>query len=265
MRLRHAHEHAVDREAGGRGTTFVRYLVVIASLCNRSGLGRRIGLSGRRPGTITQSFGRFVTGLLFHRRITPRSAPRVGACIGHSPHERRVEVIALKLFDLLRARHNLDEAHRKLLSVAALVHDAAKESSPADHDVRGAELVLADRSLPLSPSRRRAVAMLVRYHRNAGGARGAAASVPGYDPRSLLLLLALLHAADGLDSRRVPLAAIVARRKGGTLDIVCLVTRKLARARRLLARPRKFRLLQRMLGIEVRVSVERALQEECPR
>jgi len=145
--------------------------------------------------------------------------------------------------------------------VAARVHDAAKTSSPADHDVRGAELVLADRSLPLSPARRRAVAMLVRYHRRAGGARAAARQVPGHPPHALLVLLALLHAADGLDSRRIHVAAIVARAKGRTLYVTCLVTRNLSRARRVLTRPRKFKLLARVLGIDVRVRVERALDE----
>ena len=206
-----------------------------------------------------------MTGLLFHPQSTPRSTSRTAARLGHSAHERRVALIAVKLFDLLRPRHKLDGEHRQLLSTAALVHDAAKASSPADHDVRGAELVLADRSLPLSPARRRAVAMLVRHHRKSGGARAAAADLPDCEPRALLLLLALLHAADGLDSRRVRVSAIVARRKGRTLHIVCLVTRKLTRARRLLARPRKFRLLERVLGIDVHVRVERALGEVSAR
>lgn len=203
-----------------------------------------------------------MTSLLFHRQTTRKIGTHGGARIGHSAHERRVAVIACKLFDLLRDRHHLDDAHRDLLSIAALVHDAAKESSPADHDVRGAEMVLADRSLPLSPARRRAVAMLVRYHRKAGGARAAAASMPAHDPRALLVLLALLHAADGLDSRRVHVGAIIVRKKGRTLDLNCLVPRKLTRARRRLTRPRKFGLLGRVLGIDVRVRVERAMEEE---
>jgi exopolyphosphatase/pppGpp-phosphohydrolase len=179
--------------------------------------------------------------------------------LGHSAHERRVALIAGKLFDLLRPRHRLDDEHRQLLSTAALVHDAAKAASPADHDVRGAELVLADRSLPLSPARRRAVAMLVRYHRDADGALHAAARLHGIKSDALMMLLAMLHAADGLDSRRVSVEAIIARRKGRTLHITCLVGRKLARAQRHLARPRKFKLLDRTLGVDVRVSVERAI------
>ena len=188
-------------------------------------------------------------------------APRAAARLGHSAHERRVALVAVKLFDLLRARHKLDATHRDLLWTAALVHDAAKASSPADHDVRGAELVLKDRSLPLSPSRRRAVAFLVRYHRDADGAQRAAGEVRGFDAEALLALLALLHAADGLDSRRVPLSAIIVRKRGRALDITCLVTGKLVRARRTLTRPRKFKLLSRVLDVNVGVNVERALDE----
>jgi exopolyphosphatase/pppGpp-phosphohydrolase len=183
------------------------------------------------------------------------------APLGHSAHERRVALLAVKLFDLLRARHKLDSAHRQLLWTASLVHDAAKESSPADHDVRGAELVLRDRSLRLSPARRRAVAFLVRYHRDADGAIEAAADVDGIKPDALMTLLALLHAADGLDSRRVSVEAVIARRKGRTLHITCVVARKLARARRVLARARKFKLLDRTLGVAVSVRVERAIDE----
>ena len=209
--------------------------------------------------TIRRSSGRIVTGLLFHPQSAPRPTPRTAARLGHSAHERRVALIAGKLFDLLRPRHKLDDEHRLLLSTAALVHDAAKALSPADHDVRGAELVLADRSLPLSPVRRRAAAFLVRYHRDADGALDAAAKLHAIKTDALMTLLALLHAADGLDSRRVSVEAIIARRKGRTLHITCLVGRKLARAQRLLARPRKFKLLDRTLGVDVRVSVERAM------
>ena len=202
-----------------------------------------------------------LTSLLFHNRGLTRAKPPPGARLGHSVHERRVAEVALKLFDLLASRHGLDGEHRKLLETAALVHDAAKESSPADHDVRGAELVLADRSLPLAPGQRRAVAFLVRYHRDGDGASAAARAVTGYEVDALMAMLALLHAADGLDSRRVPLSAIIVRKRGRALDITCLVTGKLMRARRTLTRPRKFKLLSRVLDVNVGVNVERALDE----
>jgi exopolyphosphatase/pppGpp-phosphohydrolase len=201
-----------------------------------------------------------LTGLLFHPRSSPKPKSR-GARLGHSPHERRVAQLSLKLFDLLRSRHKLSDRHRDLLATAALVHDAAKDSSPADHDVRGAELVLADGSLSLTPAQRRAVAFLVRYHRDGDGARAGAPPVRGYDVRALMTLLAVLHAADGLDSRRVPVSAIIVRRKARALDVTCLVSDKLVKARRVLGRRRKFKLLSRVLGVEVRVRVERALDE----
>src|SRR5687768_15552641 len=107
--------------------------------------------------TIKPSSGRNLTGLLLHAPKAQRSTDRTTrrpTRLGHSGHERRVAQIAMKLFDLLRARHGLDGEHRSLLETAALVHDAAKDASPADHDVRGAEMVLADRWLPLTVRRR---------------------------------------------------------------------------------------------------------------
>ena len=169
--------------------------------------------------------------------------------------------VSLKLFDLLSGRHGLDNEHRDLLATAALVHDAAKAASPADHDVRGAEMVLADRTLQLTLPQRRAVAYLVRYHRDGDGGIEAAPAVHGYDARSVMTLLALLHAGDGLDSRRVPVSAIIIRKKGRALDVSCLVAAKLIKARRVLTRPRKFKLLNRVLGVDVRVRVERALDD----
>jgi hypothetical protein len=76
-----------------------------------------------------------------------------------------------------------------------------------------------------------------------------------------MTLLALLQAADGLDSRSVAPSAILVRRKGRVLRVRCLVQQKLDKAKRVLTRPRKFKLMRRVLGIDVRVRVELVLEE----
>src|SRR3954449_479784 len=95
-------------------------------------------------------------------RTTFEMIRSLGGC---SPHERRVAGIATRLFDLLLPLHSLGAAERRLLRVAALLHDCGRVAVGADgHNVHGATIVGEDRQLPLTASRRRAVASLVRYH-----------------------------------------------------------------------------------------------------
>jgi exopolyphosphatase/guanosine-5'-triphosphate,3'-diphosphate pyrophosphatase len=181
--------------------------------------------------------------------------------LGCSRHERRVAAIAVRMFDLLCADHGLGMRHRGLLRIAALVHDAAKRYGDADHHVRGARFVLRDRSLRLTARARRAVAYLVRYH------RGDIADVDGLlrsgdGRRKLRILLALLRAADALDSRNLTATSIVIRKKGRKLKIQCRVEGEIDRARERFARRSKFELLQETLGLRAQVRVRCASADD---
>jgi hypothetical protein len=171
--------------------------------------------------------------------------------------------IALKLFDLLGDEHGLNDEFRLILQTAALRHDAAKSFSPADHEVRGAAMLLSDAQLTLRGWQRRAAAFLVRFHRDpdAGAAGLAEFRLPPGRAAEILTLLALLQSADGLDSRGVPTSAVIIRRKNRKLQVLCLVSAKLNKARRTFTRRRKFKLLRRVLGIELDVRVERTAGE----
>ena len=181
---------------------------------------------------------------------------------GSSRHERRVSRIAVRLFDLLAPIHQMNRRHRKLLRLAALVHDAGRSISSDGHAQHGAELVLRSREIDVTEDYRRALAYLVRYHAGPVPAlRDDEILLPGDGRRKLLVLLSLLRAADGLDSRRLDSTAIIAQLKSQRLSVRCMVRRRLARAQRILHRKAKFKLLEEMLGLRVKLRVTGATLE----
>ena len=188
--------------------------------------------------------------------------PRLGRGQGSSSHERRVAQIAMRLFDLLAPQHKLGPKYREILRLGALLHDAGRHFGAADHHLTGAELVLADRRLRLARRTRRCVAYLVRYHRGNVPARSETQILlPGDRHRKLRILLGLLRAADGLDSRRASPTAIVMKQKSHRLSVRCLVGNDRAHARKKLGQSRKFRLLERSLKLTVSVRVDSILPE----
>jgi exopolyphosphatase/pppGpp-phosphohydrolase len=183
---------------------------------------------------------------------------RLRGRLGCSDHERRVATIATRLFDLMAPKHQLAATYRELLHLAALLHDAAKPTGSDGHEVRGAEMVMSDPTLRVTPWQRRAVAFLIRYHR---GEIPAADEIlqRGDGRRKLYMLLGFLRAADALDRRRVSATALIIRRTGHKLRVQCLVEGDAGEARKLLGRARKFTLLEQTFGVRVRVRVDSML------
>src|SRR5688572_1294280 len=123
--------------------------------------------------------------------------------LGGTGHERRVAAIASTLFDLTAPLHDLAAADRRLLQLSALAHDVGRSVDPAEHPAEGARMVAADESMPLSPAERRGIAYLTRYHRGKAPAPGKDKVLSDADDAERMhQLLALLRAADALDSRR---------------------------------------------------------------
>jgi len=87
--------------------------------------------------------------------------------LGGSGHERRVASVAATLFDLAAPLHGLTSlADRRLLQLAALVHDVGRCAGKPGHPAAGAAMVLSDEAaLPLTAAERRAVAYLTLHHR----------------------------------------------------------------------------------------------------
>jgi hypothetical protein len=180
------------------------------------------------------------------------------------------------LFDLTASLHGLASlADRRLLQFAALVHDVGRCEGKEAHPASGAAMVLSDESLPLTAAERRAVAYLTLYHRGAVPAAGADDVLhhDADDAERLIKLLALLRAADALDSRslespQLVFALVPGPARAGTgagartgerarprLRVTCYLQTDSAKARRVYERRKKFRLLEDVLGCRVEVEI----------
>ena len=194
------------------------------------------------------------TGL---RGIELREVRRwVAGRMGDVRHERRVTRVATALFDLTADLHGLGRGERRLLRAGALLHDIGRTGGAEGHDVRGAREILRGEVPGVPNDIRPAVAYLVRYHRGAVPERRREARVdPGISFRTAQTLLALLRCADGLDRRRFGRPTLVMRRGRRGIKITCHVNRGGRAARRAFGRKKKYRLLEEVLGVGVRVEV----------
>jgi len=174
-------------------------------------------------------------------------------------HEHRVLVIATKLFDLTEDVHELTPRDRRLLRLAALLHDIGRRFGEKNHPADGARMIEEDSYLPITARQRRALSYLTRYHRGAVPRLGFDGILRDGDGRkSLMKILALLRAADVLDSRQLRPPTLAIALKGGRLSINCFVQSDLNKARKVYRRRKKFRLLEELLDLKVDVAVERA-------
>jgi exopolyphosphatase/guanosine-5'-triphosphate,3'-diphosphate pyrophosphatase len=178
------------------------------------------------------------------------------AHLGSVRHERRVASLATTLAEITSAFHDLSPADFRLLKMAALVHDVGRHFSDKHHPAVGAAMIRRDDSLPLTRRQRRALAYLALRHRGAvPEVSDDRALRPSDDAQTLRLLLALLRAADCLDSRSLPSPRILISRRGRRIQIYCHLREDSAKGRRVFSRRKKFRLLEEMLGCRVEVHV----------
>lgn len=183
--------------------------------------------------------------------------------LGSVEHERRVAAIGAAIFDLTSPMHDLESSHRRLLRIAALVHDVGRSVDDATHPAEGARLILADDQLPLKAAERRCLAYLTLYHRGSVPALGRDAVLSkGDDHESLLRILAFLRTADALDGRSMEPTHLSFRLSSGRLQVRCLLPDDSAKARRLYRRRKKFRLLEDLLDcrLDFDVSVPRSFE-----
>jgi exopolyphosphatase/guanosine-5'-triphosphate,3'-diphosphate pyrophosphatase len=183
----------------------------------------------------------------------------VHAQLGTIRHEQRVSEIAQKLFDLTWPLHGLGRRERRLLRLAALVHDVGRAIDDLTHPKQGARMILEADHLPLSRFERRALAYVTRRHRG---------DVPeprcdkylnaDDDARTLLIVLALLRAADALDGRSLESPRLVFALLGKQLRITCYLDSECPKAWRAYSRRKKFRLLEAQLDIRIEVRPEHA-------
>lgn len=172
-------------------------------------------------------------------------------------HERRVAGIAARLFDLTGLKHGMTAEDLRLLRLAAMVHDVGRVQDVELHPEIGAEMVRRDQALPLTNPERRWLAYLTRYHRGRVPRLGRDDVLRSKDDHHRLWqLLAILRAADALDSRATDIPDDLRfRLEDGQLRIICRLPQENRRAHRTYSRRKKFRLLEKMLDCDVRVTV----------
>ena len=175
--------------------------------------------------------------------------------LGSHRHELRVAQLAAQLFRHTRTWHNLPRSDLTALRLGALLHDIGRHLDDDRHPQLGARLILRYRQLPLTPRERRIAAFLARYHRGAVPEPGHDDLLPLADAIPARILLALLRAADALDSRVTGHVHVELRPRGRTLHIAASPEHPSPKSRRNLERRKKFRLLEDTLGCTVRLKV----------
>ncbi len=174
--------------------------------------------------------------------------------LGTIEHERHVARIALRLIELTSAKQHLDARHRRLLLLGAIVHDVGRCRNDERHPQVGAKMIESADELPLSKGDRRALCYLTRYHRGAVPRMGNDDYLKVQDDRKqLYLAMAFLRAADSLDNRSMESPRLAIRFGNGRLVIKVHLAEDSAKARRIYRRRRKFKLLEELLGVSVRV------------
>lgn len=182
--------------------------------------------------------------------------------LGDLAHEHRVVRAATQLFDLTQHVHGLAPYYRNLLVLGALTHDVGRAIDDDRHPQIGSRMILRDTWMPITPSQRRALAYMARYHRGAVPEPGDDAILhPDDNQMAIRVLLALLRAADALDSRQIAPPEVSLRRFGRRIAVTCRLRDNLRRARRVLGRPKKFRLLREELGLKVTLRIRRGRSE----
>jgi exopolyphosphatase/guanosine-5'-triphosphate,3'-diphosphate pyrophosphatase len=180
----------------------------------------------------------------------------VTRCLGTVRHEDRVVEIAGRLFQLTSHQHGLPASDLRLLRVAVVVHDVGRSIDEETHPRQGARMLLKEPNLPLDEHERRWLAYLTRYHRGAVPDVRCDGILRRSDPHARLrLLLALLRAADGLDSRSLDAPRLSFTMTNKKLRITCRLDDESPKASRAFTRRKKFRLLEELLDVRVDVRI----------
>jgi exopolyphosphatase/guanosine-5'-triphosphate,3'-diphosphate pyrophosphatase len=180
----------------------------------------------------------------------------VSGKLGMIRHERRVSAICHCLFDLTLPLHDLNRSDLRLLKLAAYLHDIGRSVNSKNHPAEGARMIRRSVELPLKKRQRRLLAYIALRHRGRVPEAEEDRALEGMsDWNKARLLLGFLRAADALDSRWMAAPRLSFSRRGQSIRIVCRTRHDAQDARRIFCRPKKFRLLEEMLGCRIKVVV----------
>ena len=158
------------------------------------------------------------------------------------------------LFSLTRRWHKLGNAENRLLASGALVHDVGRMFGEKKHAHTGAQLIMDDSWLPLGEAERRRIAYLTRYHKGKVPVLGEDDLLDrdADDVEAMRVLLGLLRAADGLDSRLLGGPNLVLTLRGRVIQIHGYVEMEESEAARVYGRRKKLALLEESLDCQIR-------------
>lgn len=117
------------------------------------------------------------------------------------PHAKRVQRLALELFDSLGSRLGCAPEERQILSDAALLHDIGYHINYDKHHKHSYHLIQHAELLGMTPREQVAVANVARYHRGAPP-KNKHGNFTNLDPKLQAMirrLAAILRVADGFD------------------------------------------------------------------
>ncbi len=202
--------------------------IVVAGAVILESLMRGLGLE-----TVTAVDRGLRDGLLvdlMRRTRTPdddRSVSAAAAAFGERfgfdrAHGEQVRRLALRLFDDLAGLHRLPASSRRLLEVAALLHDVGHSVSYHRHH-KHSQYLIQNADLPgLTDREREIVARIARYHRRSTPERGHSglAGLSAAEVTTVRKLSTLLRLADAFDrSHHQPVRDLRARTDGRVVEV----------------------------------------------
>jgi exopolyphosphatase/guanosine-5'-triphosphate,3'-diphosphate pyrophosphatase len=138
-----------------------------------------------------------------HREQVIASALQLGRkYLFDEQHSTTTAKFAVQLFDVTRSLHNLNNEHRLMLEVAALLHDIGQFVNMLDHHKHSQYLLMANPVIGLSESQIAIVANVARYHRKSypKPQHEAYSALSSKDRVVVSKLSAILRLADALDN-----------------------------------------------------------------
>lgn len=173
------------------------------------------------------------------------------------PHARRVQKLALQLFDAIGERLGCEPGERVTLRDAALLHDTGYHISYNDHHKHAYHLIVHADLLGVPPEEQVVMANVARYHRGPSPKpkHPMYAELTKSQQIRVLRLAALLRVADGLDRGHVGAVQQVKVRWTDRALRITPVPDPRARSTRLelWGASRKSDLLEELLGLPVHI------------
>ncbi len=166
----------------------------------------RVNERGIREGLILDSLRKHN---LIEEKVRQRnwriSAQEFGrSCLVDEEHSRQVARLSLEIFDVLSDDFSLADRERRILEVAALLHDTGYFISYASHHKHSYHLIRHADLFGFTPREREIIANVARYHRKSLPKKKHEGYARLSEPDRLLVcrLGGILRLADGLDRRR---------------------------------------------------------------